>query len=99
MIVAVEAGGATLLYISMDGLNFAHAVFPENAQDKYGYTILESSPSSITVDTLSATSRNKIPVYGSIYFSNSNGTFFKVGVSLLLASLDSKTSIETYSVK
>jgi hypothetical protein len=78
LIVAIAIGDDTSLMISMDGSTFAHAIFPVGAKDQFGYTVMDSSFSSITVDTLLKTKENGLPVHGNLYFSNSNGTYFKV---------------------
>lgn len=61
------------LYVSQDGENWHEAVFPEGAalQEK-AYTILESTGHSLLVDVLA----NGASGFGTLYKSNSNGTFF-----------------------
>ncbi|KAI9488126.1 hypothetical protein BDB00DRAFT_849759 [Zychaea mexicana] len=61
------------LYVSQDGENWHEAVFPEGAsvQEK-AYTIVESTGQSLLVDVLV----NPLAEFGTLYKSNSNGTFF-----------------------
>lgn len=61
------------LYVSEDGEKWHEAVFPADAglQEK-AYTVVESTGQSLLVDVLS----NPGASYGSLYKSNSNGTFF-----------------------
>lgn len=61
------------LYISQDGENWHEAVFPEGAQlRENAYTIVESTGHALMVDVLTDPSAS----FGSLYKSNSNGTFF-----------------------
>jgi hypothetical protein len=64
MIVAAAVGDATSLMISLDGLKFTHAMFPADALDEYGFTVLDSSYSSLTIDTLMKTSSGQLPTHG-----------------------------------
>lgn len=84
MIIAVTKAEETSLMVSMDGVTFAHALFPATASKQFGFTIMDSSFSSITIDTLLQTARGALPTHGSLYFSNSNGTYFKVRVLVSL---------------
>lgn len=61
------------LYVSQDGENWHEAVFPEGAglQEK-AYTIVESTGHALLVDVLSDPGAEM----GTLYKSNSNGTFF-----------------------
>ncbi|KAI9281076.1 hypothetical protein BY458DRAFT_499521 [Sporodiniella umbellata] len=61
------------LYVTLDGQIWHEAVFPEGAslQEK-SFTIIESSNPSLLIDVLEG-ERSR---YGSLYKSNSNGTFF-----------------------
>ncbi|KAI8370594.1 uncharacterized protein BYT42DRAFT_617135 [Radiomyces spectabilis] len=61
------------LYISEDGENWHEAVFPEgSALHEKAFTIVESTGASLLVDVLAGNSES----FGSLYKSNSNGTFF-----------------------
>ncbi|CAO3618171.1 unnamed protein product [Cunninghamella echinulata] len=61
------------LYISLDGENWHEATFPPGADvHEQAYTIVESSSSSLLVDMLGSQSGS----YGTLYKSNSNGTYF-----------------------
>jgi hypothetical protein len=61
------------LYISKDGVNWHEAVFPKGQKMvERAYTLLESTDHSLMVDVLS----NPIALYGDLFRSNSNGTFF-----------------------
>ncbi|KAI8333656.1 hypothetical protein BC941DRAFT_473408 [Chlamydoabsidia padenii] len=60
------------LYISLDGENWHEAVFPPGTDiHEKAYTIVESTGTSLLVDMLGNGAG-----YGSLYRSNSNGTFF-----------------------
>jgi len=59
------------LYVSINGREWAMAKFPLGASLKENaYTVLESTPYSLTVDVLTSSA------LGTIYSSNSNGTYF-----------------------
>jgi hypothetical protein len=61
------------LYISKDGMKWHEAVFPQGQKMvERSYTLLESNDHSLMVDVLS----NSIALYGDLFKSNSNGTFF-----------------------
>ena len=75
-IVAAAKAEKTLemsLYVTNDGETWQKARFGDQAVEQDGYTILESTNYSIQVDVL--TSRPDLPI-GSLYTSNSNGTYF-----------------------
>ncbi|ORZ10539.1 hypothetical protein BCR42DRAFT_469972 [Absidia repens] len=60
------------LYISLDGESWHEAVFPPGTDlHEKAYTIVESTGTSLLVDMLGSDAG-----YGSLYRSNSNGTFF-----------------------
>ncbi|KAF7724908.1 vacuolar protein sorting/targeting protein PEP1 [Apophysomyces ossiformis] len=60
------------LYVSLDGEKWHEAVFPVDANvHEKAYTIVQSTSSSILVDVLDSSSN-----FGTLYKSNSNGTFF-----------------------
>ncbi|KAJ3370323.1 vacuolar protein sorting/targeting protein PEP1 [Allomyces arbusculus] len=64
------------MYVSLDGKIWALAKFPLFASlRENAYTVLESQPYSLTVDVLTATSS------GTLYTSNSNGTYFKAALN------------------
>ncbi|KAI8971058.1 hypothetical protein BDB01DRAFT_854995 [Pilobolus umbonatus] len=61
------------LYISQDGETWHETVFPEGANlHEKSFTIVESGESSLMIDVLGSESDQ----FGSLYKSNSNGTFF-----------------------
>ncbi|KAK9765550.1 vacuolar protein sorting/targeting protein PEP1 [Basidiobolus ranarum] len=75
LIVAKQDGGDLTLYVSVDGENFAEAVFPPNARvDKNSFTVLQSNTGSIFLDVFRSTSRGA--EFGTLYVSNSNGTYY-----------------------
>ncbi|KAG0173404.1 vacuolar protein sorting/targeting protein PEP1 [Apophysomyces sp. BC1034] len=60
------------LYVSLDGENWHEAVFPVDATvHEKAYTIVQSTSTSILVDVLDSSAN-----FGTLYKSNSNGTFF-----------------------
>ena len=62
-----------IFYISLDGEKWHRAVFPEGANlHEKSFTIVESPGASLMVDVLGGGNNQ----YGSLYKSNSNGTFF-----------------------
>ncbi|KAI8075104.1 hypothetical protein BC940DRAFT_363148 [Gongronella butleri] len=75
MIAAVKPSPAETdmdLYVSLDGENWSQAVFPAGAAaQEEAYTIVESTSTALLVDMLASHA-----AYGSLYRSNSNGTFF-----------------------
>ncbi|KZO92920.1 Oligoxyloglucan reducing end-specific cellobiohydrolase [Calocera viscosa TUFC12733] len=66
--------GEMVLYVTIDGQNWAHASFPHGATRllENAYTVVESTTHSLAVDVLTH-SRSTI---GTLFVSNSNGTFF-----------------------
>ncbi|KAL2911737.1 vacuolar protein sorting/targeting protein PEP1 [Polyrhizophydium stewartii] len=66
------------LSVSKDGFSFVTASFPTVAsQGQQGYTVLESSNASLFVDVISLDPRtNMLPPYGSLFKSDSDGTYF-----------------------
>ncbi|KAF8939541.1 hypothetical protein EDD21DRAFT_317887 [Dissophora ornata] len=75
--VAVEVGNDFILKVSMNGHDFAQAVFPPNIRvDKHGFTVLQSTTGSLVVDVakLNVAGRE----YGRLFKSNSNGTYFSL---------------------
>ncbi|KAJ7725948.1 hypothetical protein B0H16DRAFT_275953 [Mycena metata] len=67
------------LQISLDGVNFATALFPPTMHpESHAYTVLESSTGALFLHM--TTSEPPSPYWGSILKSNSNGTYF--GLSL-----------------
>ncbi|KAI7893622.1 uncharacterized protein EV154DRAFT_600677 [Mucor mucedo] len=62
-----------IFYISQDGESWHEAIFPEGANlHEKSFTIVESPGSSLFVDVLGGGTSQ----FGSLYKSNSNGTFF-----------------------
>lgn len=64
-----------LLYVSVDTKNWAKAQFPQSSSARLrenGYTIVESTTHSLAVDVLMQDSS----AVGTLFVSNSNGTFF-----------------------
>lgn len=71
---------ATLrLQVSLDGLHFAEGQFPPSMRiDNRAYTILESNTNSVFLHvTMSSEEGNE---WGSIFKSNSNGTYYSLSV-------------------
>ncbi|EJU03910.1 Oligoxyloglucan reducing end-specific cellobiohydrolase [Dacryopinax primogenitus] len=66
--------GEMVLYVSVDAQNWAHARFPHGSGRllENAYTIVESTTHSLAVDVLTH-SRSTV---GTLFVSNSNGTFF-----------------------
>lgn len=62
-----------IFYISQDGRSWHEAIFPEGANlHEKSFTIVESPGASLFVDVLGGGTNQ----FGSLYKSNSNGTFF-----------------------
>ncbi|KAJ3319416.1 vacuolar protein sorting/targeting protein PEP1 [Blyttiomyces sp. JEL0837] len=73
LVVAQEVGQGLRLLISTDGETFVEAKFPPNLKvEKNAFTILESNSGGVYMDVL----QNTDQLYGSLFKSNSNGTFF-----------------------
>ncbi|KAJ9098981.1 hypothetical protein QFC20_005799 [Naganishia adeliensis] len=74
-----EASGTLRLQVSLDGLHFAQGQFPPSMKiDNRAYTILESSTDSVF---LHVTMNDKPGAeWGSIFKSNSNGTYYSLAV-------------------
>ena len=73
--IAAGARGDMLLYVSVDTKTWAKASFPHSTSARLrenGYTIVESTTHSLAVDVLNH-DRSAI---GTLFVSNSNGTFF-----------------------
>ncbi|KZT39018.1 vacuolar protein sorting/targeting protein 10 [Sistotremastrum suecicum HHB10207 ss-3] len=71
-----SANGQMLLYVSVDANNWAQALFPHasnSALRENAYTIVESTTHSLAVDVLLHSSST----IGTLFVSNSNGTFFR----------------------
>lgn len=69
------AGSDMLLYVSVDAHIWAQAQFPHASSARLredAYTILESTTHSLAVDVV----LNDARVVGTLFVSNSNGTFF-----------------------
>jgi hypothetical protein len=67
--------GEMVLYVTIDARNWAKAHFPHSSSSKLhqnSYTIVESTTHSLAIDVQSHSSRN----IGTLFVSNSNGTFF-----------------------
>ncbi|CAG8680775.1 7423_t:CDS:2, partial [Acaulospora colombiana] len=67
--------GEMVLYVTIDAKNWAKAHFPHSSNSKLhenSYTIVESTTHSLAIDVQSHASRN----IGTLFVSNSNGTFF-----------------------
>ncbi|KAK9765410.1 vacuolar protein sorting/targeting protein PEP1 [Basidiobolus ranarum] len=75
MAVATEHSGDLVLYVSVDGEVFAEAVFPPNTRvDKNAFTILQSNTGTIFLDIFRSTTYGS--EYGTLFVSNSNGTYY-----------------------
>lgn len=69
------ASGEMVLYVTVDSRNWAKAHFPHASNSKLrekSYTIVESTTHSLAIDVQSHSSRN----IGTLFVSNSNGTYF-----------------------
>jgi len=69
------AGGQMLLYVTVDAHTWAKAQFPHASSARLrenAYTIVESTTHSLAVDVMLSDSG----VVGTLFVSNSNGTFF-----------------------
>ncbi|EIM80281.1 Oligoxyloglucan reducing end-specific cellobiohydrolase [Stereum hirsutum FP-91666 SS1] len=69
------AGSDMLLYVSVDTKTWAKAQFPQSSSARLrenGYTIVESTTHSLAVDVL----LQDASAVGTLFVSNSNGTFF-----------------------
>jgi hypothetical protein len=64
------------LYVTDDTETWHHAQFGEGKIEEDAYTILESTNYSIQVDVMT----NKFAFMGSLYTSNSNGTYFSKNI-------------------
>jgi Sortilin, neurotensin receptor 3, len=67
--------GEMLLYVTVDGKTWAKAQFPHSSSAKLkenGYTLLESTTHSLAVDVV----LHEMMATGTLFTSNSNGTFF-----------------------
>lgn len=67
--------GEMVLYVTVDARNWAKAHFPHSSNSRLhenSYTIVESTTHSLAIDVQSHSSRN----IGTLFVSNSNGTFF-----------------------
>ncbi|KAL1916286.1 uncharacterized protein VTP21DRAFT_5903 [Calcarisporiella thermophila] len=77
MTIAIEKGETLSLKVSVDGNSFADAQFPPQTRvDKNAFTILQSTTGSIFLDVMRTTTQNR--EFGSLFKSNSNGTFYTV---------------------
>ncbi|KAJ3218576.1 vacuolar protein sorting/targeting protein PEP1 [Clydaea vesicula] len=85
LIAAVKSKEEMIMYVSKDGRNFNRAVFPLGSSlEQDGYTILESTKSSISVNVLvSNKASNFVPSYGTVFFSDSTGTQFNKGLEFV----------------
>lgn len=74
-----ETTGTLKLQVSLDGLHFSEGQFPPSMKiDNRAYTILESSTDSVFLHvTMSDQPGNE---WGSIFKSNSNGTYYSLAV-------------------
>ncbi|KAL7422736.1 vacuolar protein sorting/targeting protein PEP1 [Cryptotrichosporon argae] len=74
-----ENAGTLSLQVSLDGNHFAEGQFPPNMRiDNHAYTILESSTDSVFLHMTMNAGTNK--EWGSIFKSNSNGTYYGLAV-------------------
>ncbi|KAI9184131.1 vacuolar protein sorting/targeting protein PEP1 [Blastocladiella emersonii ATCC 22665] len=75
--VLPAAAGADLdLYVTLDGASWAMAKFPlASTLRENAYTLVESLPYSLSVDVLTGR------LTGTLYTSNSNGTYFKTALT------------------
>ncbi|KAK4688992.1 hypothetical protein P7C73_g1101, partial [Tremellales sp. Uapishka_1] len=74
-----ELAGTLTLQISLDGLHFSEGQFPPSMRiENRAYTILESSTDSVFLHVTMNSAANK--EWGSIFKSNSNGTYYGLSV-------------------
>jgi len=69
------AAGEMVLYVTVDARRWAKAHFPHSSSSRLrekSYTIVESTTHSLAIDVQSHNSRN----IGTLFVSNSNGTYF-----------------------
>jgi hypothetical protein len=72
---AQEDGVNVKLMISLDGEKFAEAQFPANLRlEKHAFTILQSTTGAVFLDALQNDAFGQ--EYGTLFKSNSNGTFY-----------------------
>ncbi|KAI9199686.1 uncharacterized protein BJ171DRAFT_445237 [Polychytrium aggregatum] len=65
------------LYVSTDGQDFERAKFPTAiSTNQMAYTILESSKHSLMVDILRGKPNGQAQSFGTLLYSNSNGSYF-----------------------
>ncbi|KAG0243406.1 vacuolar protein sorting/targeting protein PEP1 [Mortierella sp. GBA43] len=75
--VAVEVANDFVLYVSLNGHDFAQAVFPPNIRvDKNGFTVLQSTTGALVVDVAKSVVEGR--EYGRLFKSNENGTFYSL---------------------
>ncbi|GAA6042590.1 hypothetical protein JCM8097_003146 [Rhodosporidiobolus ruineniae] len=68
-----SGGGEMVLYVTEDGTHWSRAQFPHgHGLSENAYTIVESTPHSLLIDVNSSPSA----VAGTLFTSNSNGTYF-----------------------
>jgi hypothetical protein len=79
----VESEEEHKLYISKDGQRFSEAKFPGTAHMRQeGFTILDSTPFSLTVDIATSSSKSSLaPSFGTLFFSNEEGTAFSLSLN------------------
>ncbi|KAL7415743.1 hypothetical protein BDY24DRAFT_337902 [Mrakia frigida] len=74
-----EQKGTLNLQVSLDGLHFAEGQFPPGMSiENKAYTILESSTDSVFLHV--TTSAKDGDEYGSLFKSNSNGTYYSLSI-------------------
>ncbi|WVQ82331.1 hypothetical protein IAT38_004459 [Cryptococcus sp. DSM 104549] len=74
-----EAQGTLTLQISLDGYHFAEGQFPPSMRiENRAYTILESSTDSVFLHVTMNSAASK--EWGSIFKSNSNGTYYGLSI-------------------
>ncbi|ORZ38818.1 hypothetical protein BCR44DRAFT_1427845 [Catenaria anguillulae PL171] len=93
-ILPADRGADLDLYTSLDGRSWSLARFPSTSGSssplrENAYTILESQPYSLTVDVLTGTT-----ITGTLFTSNSNGTYFQTSLPYTRRSLSGATDFE-----
>lgn len=75
----IESAGVLKLQVSLDGYHFAEGQFPPSMRiENRAYTVLESNTDSVFLHvTMSSEDGNE---WGSIFKSNSNGTYYSLAV-------------------
>lgn len=86
-----EEKGTLSLEVSLDGTHFSEAQFPPNMKiDNHAYTILESNTDSVFLHMTINSAKDR--EWGTIFKSNSNGTYY--GLSIEHVNRDSRGYVD-----